>query len=338
LGVVVRFCKPHSQGMHTNDIAPLHVIVGAGQIGPLVAERLLARGVRVRLVRRGRFQGVPTGAEVVTADTTNPAEAKEALRGASVVYHAANPAYHRWPAELVPLARGIVAGAAAAGARLVALDNLYSYAVPVDGLLRETTRVAPVSKKGALRAEAAELMLDAHRRGAVPVSLVRASDFVGPRVTRSILGERFWTKLFAGKPVEVMGDPDQPHTYSYAPDVADVLVTLALTEGVDGEVWHAPSLPAESTRTWMERFAALAGRPLRTQNLVPFLMHVAGFFLPEAGELPEMMYQWRTPYVLDDTKFRTRFGAEPTPLGSVVRETFAWASARYAAQPLLKAS
>jgi len=323
--------------MKTNDLAPLHVIVGAGQIGPLVAERLLARGLRVRLVRRGAFRGVPGGAEVVTADTTDPAQAKEALRGASVVYHTANPAYHRWPAELVPLARGIVAGTAASGARLVALDNLYSYAVPADGRLRETTPVGPVSKKGALRAQAAELMLDAHRRGDVPVALVRASDFVGPHVTRSILGERFWQKLFAGKPVEVMGDADQPHTYSYAPDVAEALVTLALAEGVGGAVWHAPALPAESTRTWMQRFAELAGRPLRTQTLAPFLLHAASLFLPEAGELPEMMYQWRTPYVLDDTKYRARFGVEPTLLATVLRETFAWASAEYA-RSLVKAS
>jgi nucleoside-diphosphate-sugar epimerase len=323
--------------MTTSSIPPLHVIVGAGQIGPRVAERLLARGLRVRLVRRGAFQGSPPGVEVVNADTTNPAEAKEALRGASVVYHTANPAYHRWAAELVPLARGIVAGAAAAGARLVALDNLYSYAVPPDGRLSEATRIGPVSKKGVLRAEAAELMLDAQRRGELSVTIVRASDFVGPHVTRSILGERFWTKLFAGKAVEVMGDAEQPHTYSYAPDVADALVTLALADGVDGQVWHAPALPAESTRAWLQRFADLAGRPLRTQNLAPFLLHVASLFLPEAGELPEMMYQWRTPYLLDDSKYRARFGIDPTPLATVVRDTFAWASARYA-QPLLKAS
>jgi len=50
-----------------------------------------------------------------------------------------------------------------------------------------------------------------------------------------------------------------------------------------------------------------------------------------------MMYQWRTPYVLDATKYRARFGAEPTPLATVLRDTFAWASAEYA-RPLLKAS
>jgi hypothetical protein len=49
------------------QLAPLHVIAGAGQIGPMVAERLLARGLRVRMIRRGAFTDAPKGAETVSA-------------------------------------------------------------------------------------------------------------------------------------------------------------------------------------------------------------------------------------------------------------------------------
>lgn len=318
----------------TNSGAPLHVIIGSGQIGPQVAERLLARGLRVRLVRRSSTHASPRGAESVRADVTDPAQATEASRGASVVYHTGNPRYHRWAQELLPLARGIVAGASAAGARLVVLDNLYAYGVPPDGRISETTPLAPVSKKGALRAEAAQLLLAAHTRGAVPVTLLRPSDFVGPGVGNSLLGERFWTKLFAGKPVEVLGDPAQPHSFSYGPDVADALVTLAFAEDdAYGTVWHPPVLPAEPTRVWVERFAALAGVAPRTQALTPLLLRLAGLFIPEAGELPEMLYQWRSPFILDDTRFRARFGAAPTPRERVVAETFAWAAATHRARP-----
>lgn len=312
--------------------APLHVIIGSGQIGPQVAERLLARGFRVRLVRRGTAQSAPAGAEAVRADVMNPAEATEAIRGASVVYHTANPRYHRWGQELLPLARGISAGARAAGSRLVVLDNLYAYGVPANGRLTETTAVAPVSKKGALRAEAARFLLDAHARGDVPVSILRASDFVGPGVVNSQLGDRFWTKLFAGKPVEVLGDPSTPHSFSYGSDVADALVTLALAaDDAYGNVWHAPVLPAEPTLSWIEQFAALAGVAPRTQKLAPLLLHFAGLFMPEAGELPEMFYQWNAPFILDDTRFRTRFGTAPTPRERVLTETFAWAAEKHRA-------
>jgi nucleoside-diphosphate-sugar epimerase len=316
--------------------APLHVIVGAGQIGPLIATRLLARGQRVRLIQRGPFTGGPAGAETVRADVADPAAATEAMRGASVVYHCANPRYHRWRQELLPLTRGITRGAAASGARLVALDNLYMYRLAGDGRLAEDTAIGPVSRKGALRAEAAAVMLEAHARGELAVVIARAADFVGPGCANSVLGERFWTKLLAGKPVELYGDPDQPHSYSYAPDVADGLVTLglrdpALADGADvyGRVWHLPALPAEPTRVWVERFAAAAGVPPRFTTMSSLMLRIAGLFIPEAGELPEMIYQWRSPFRLDDARFRARFAAAPTDAPTVATATVAWARARF---------
>jgi len=321
-----------------SSTAPLHVVAGAGQLGPLIAQRLLARGQRVRILRRSAVTDAPAGAEAMSADLADPAAAAEAMRGASVVYHVANPRYHRWAEELVPLARGITRGAAANGARLVALDNLYMYRLAGDGRLAEDTEIAPVSKKGALRAEAAAVMLDAHARGDLAVVIARAADFFGPGCATSVLGERFWTKLLAGKPVELFGDPDQPHTYSYVPDVADGLVTLGLDDpalapgtGVYGRVWHLPALPAEPTRVWLERFAAGVGMPPRFTRMSPLLLRAVGLFLPEAGELPEMMYQWRTPFRLDDSQFRARFGAVPSDARTVVAATVAWARSRFAA-------
>jgi len=329
--------------MTTRRTAPspstaLHVIAGAGQIGPMIAERLIARGYRVRMIRRGAFSDAPAGAETVSASVADPAAAAEAMRGASVVYHCANPRYHRWSEELVPLARGITEGAARNGARLVALDNLYMYRVPADGRLAEDTAIGPVSRKGALRVEAAAVLLDAHARGDLPVAIGRASDFFGPGNTNSILGDRLWSKLYAGRRVELVGDPDQPHTYSYTGDVADGLVTLGLADpmlssdaDVYGRVWHLPANPAEPTRTWVHRFAHAIGVEARITRLSPLLLHLAGLFIPEAGEVPEMIYQWRTPFVLDDSQFRSRFGASPAPLARAVAETVAWARKRYAA-------
>jgi nucleoside-diphosphate-sugar epimerase len=307
---------------------PLHVIVGAGQIGPLLAERLLAKGMRVRMIRRGQPLE-ESGIEIVSANVSDPNAAAEAMRGASVVYHCANPLYDRWDTELVPLAKGIAAGAARAGARLVVLDNLYMYD-PSAGPMRPDSANAPRSKKGHFRVEAADAMLAAHARGEVPVAIARAADFFGPRVGRSLFGERFWPRLFANKTVEVMGDPDQPHTYSYAPDVADGLLTLGeANDDAFGRVWHLPALPAESTRTWVERFARAANRSVKMSPLSPTLLRIAGLFMREAGELPEMMYQWRTPFVLDDSDFRATFKASPTQLDRAVRDTVKWAAQRY---------
>jgi nucleoside-diphosphate-sugar epimerase len=329
----MRGCKDDDAPMNTGNGAPLHVVVGAGQIGPRIAERLLARGLRVRMVRRGP-PGIVPGVETLSAELADPAAATRALAGAAVVYHTATPPYHRWRDELLPLTRGLAIGAAKAGARLVALDNLYMYGRAPAGLMREDTPVAPCSKKGALRAEAAALLLEHHRRGDVQVAIARASDFVGPgAVLAAIFGDRFWARLLAGKPVEILGDPDAPHTYSHTHDLADGLVTLG-TRGTDedfGRVWHLPALAAEPTRAWVERFARAAGVAPRLTTMPPVMLKVVGLFVPAAGEVAEMIYQWRGPFIVDDRAFRERFGVLPTAADVVVRDTLAWARRRYLA-------
>ena len=118
----------------------LHVVLGAGQIGSRVASRLVARGVRVRQVHTGR-SAVGPGVEAAAGDITDLEFAAAVTAGAAVVYDCMNPPYHRWPALLLPIARGAVHGAARAGARLVALDCLYMYGRP-QGPMREALSLA----------------------------------------------------------------------------------------------------------------------------------------------------------------------------------------------------
>jgi nucleoside-diphosphate-sugar epimerase len=57
----------------------------------------------------------------------------------------------------------------------------------------------------------------------------RATDFFGPGVSVSALGERFWPALLSGKPVDWVGNPDAPHSFAYLPDLAAAYVALANT-------------------------------------------------------------------------------------------------------------
>ena len=121
-------------------------------------------------MRIGRRQAVPSrveGVENVAVDVRDADAVARAAEGASVVYHCVNPLYQEWPEMLLPMTRGIVDGAARARARLVVLDNLYMYGDTSH--MTEESPMAPVSKKGALRVQAAELLLDADARGRVPV-------------------------------------------------------------------------------------------------------------------------------------------------------------------------
>ncbi|NUP07348.1 MAG: NAD(P)H-binding protein [Polyangiaceae bacterium] len=316
---------------HIETHAPLHVVLGAGQIGPLVAARLLDRGYRVRMVRRGRFQDVPAGVETMSGDVSDPKAAAELMRGAAVVYNTVNPPYTDWPQKLMPLVRGVVSGAARAGAHLVSLDNLYMYGQAPGGRMTEDCPIAPCSKKGELRAKAAAEMIAARDRGDLALTIGRASDFIGPGATLSaVFGDRFWPRALSGKAGEVNGDPDQPHSYSYVPDVADALVTLGTDDRAKNGLWHLPVDTALTTREVMTRIGLTVGRDLRAKCIPNWVLRGLGIFSPILTELAEMSYQWRAPFVLDDTRFRSTFGKGATPWDEVIPATVAWARGHYA--------
>lgn len=308
----------------------LHVVLGAGQIGPLVADRLLKAGHRVRLVRRGASASGPSGAELRSVDLADPAAAAEVMTGAEVVYHCVTPAYERWGELLLPLQRGILEGARRAAAHLVVLDNLYAYGRAPGGQMDERSPIAPCSKKGELRAQAAALLLSARDRGELPVTIGRASDFIGPGATlASIFGERFWQRVMSGKSGECFGDPDAPHSYSYVDDVAAGLVTLGTDPRARGQVWHLPVNAAEPTRRLIARVGEHLGRGLTTSRVPTWALRMMGWFVPVVGELVEMTYQWEGPFVVDDAKFRGTFGYGATPWDQALPPTVAWAKDRF---------
>jgi nucleoside-diphosphate-sugar epimerase len=278
------------------------------------------------------------------------------------VYDCTSPAYDAWATDLFPVARGALYAAASAGAKLIVLDNLYMYGRP-DGPIRETSPIAPCSRKGELRARLADERADAHKRGDVRIATARAGDFFGPGVVRqTTFGERFYLRAFAGKRVECFGDPDMPHALSYAPDVARALVTLADHDDALGGVWHVPTNPAESMRQTVERLAGALARlgphsrfaracgthdrvgphsrfaracgtqvPIRIARVPRIALRAMGLFAPLVREVAEMAYQWDVPYVLDDSRFRARFGSAPTPIEVIIDATARWASATFGA-------
>jgi uncharacterized protein YbjT (DUF2867 family) len=71
----------------------LQVVLGAGGgTGRAIVDELVRQGRQVRAVGRSALAGLPAEVEQVRADLYDPADAARAVDGASVVYHAAQPA------------------------------------------------------------------------------------------------------------------------------------------------------------------------------------------------------------------------------------------------------
>ena len=302
----------------------LHVVFGTGAIGLTTIEILAERGTPVRAVNRGGQAAVPDGVEVLAGDAMDSAFATKAATGAAVVYQCLNPPYTKWPEMFPPLQAAVLEGASAAGAKYVAMDNLYAYGSTNGAPLTEDLPYAATGSKGTTRAQMAQDLLEAHQSGKVRVAIGQASDYFGPRALLSAMGERVFYPAIGGKKAQVMGDPDQPHSYSYVPDIANGLVTLADHDEADGAAWHLPNAPAITTRNFINKVYAAAGHEPQIQAMSRVMVSVVGVFNGQVRELKEMLYEFEEPFVVDSSRFESTFGVHATPLAEAIPATVEW--------------
>jgi nucleoside-diphosphate-sugar epimerase len=308
-----------------------HVVFGAGQVGSLLAERLLAQGHEVRVAKRSAG-GVPPGAEAMLGDAAREEFCTEAAAGAAVVYHCMNPPYSTkvWVELLPRYMQNLIAASTRAGARLVVLDNVYMLGKPNGKRLTEDTPANPSSRKGEIRARMAQLLFDAHKRGDVRATSARASDFYGPRGTLTALGDFFWPRVLKGRSGQVIANPDMVHTFHYVPDVAAGLATLgSAPDDAFGRPWMLPCQPAGTFRDLVHRLEKHFGAAIPLSVVPGWMQSVLGIFIPPLREMPEMRYQWQEPFVVDDSAFRKRFGATPEDADRAAAATVEWARAHY---------
>jgi nucleoside-diphosphate-sugar epimerase len=303
----------------------LQVVLGAsGGTGRALVDELVRQGRRVRAVSRGPIAGLPAGVEHVAADLYDPAAASRAIAGASIVYHAAQPAYEHWAGNFERLNGSVADAAAAAGARLVFCDNLYMYG-PGSSPLTEATPQRATDRKGAQRIRLAADLLARHERGALEVVIGRSSDYFGPHGENTGPGERVFGAALEGKAAGVVGRTDVPHSFSYLPDLARAMVILGDRDEAAGRAWHLPVTDPLTVREFLDRVYAAAGTPVRIQLAGPTMVKLLGLVMPVMREIGVVLYQWNEPWISDWSAFETAFGPfERTPLDQAIATTLDW--------------
>ncbi|MBX0326260.1 NAD-dependent epimerase/dehydratase family protein [Oscillochloris sp. ZM17-4] len=310
-----------------------HVVLGSGPLGMATVEALLRRGHIVRIVNRSGQAEAPAGAAVVRADLYDQASVRAVAEGAAAVYQCAQPGYAEWVAKFPPLQTAIIAGAAAAGAKLIVAENLYMYG-QVDGPIHEDLPYAAHTRKGRVRAQMAEQVAAAHRSGQLRAASARGSDFYGPGVLGSSLGERVFQPALAGKAAQATGRLDLPHSYTYIGDFGETMAILGEREDALGRHWHVPSAAPLTQRELIGLIYQELGLEPKMSGMGRLMMTLGGLFIPEARETVEMMYEFERPFVVDSSRAEAAFGQRPTPLAEGVRRTVAWYRAHHAALPI----
>lgn len=301
----------------------VHVVTGAGPVGWTVAEQLAEQGKNVRILTRSGTGPEHPLVDRVTADVQDPAQVRDALAGATAVFHCIHGSSYTadaWQAELPQAEQAVLAAAGEAGAVVVFPESLYSYSEPG----RPMTEAGPRAAEGGKRGVRTQL-LEARADSPTNTVTVVAGDFFGPRVKTSHAGERLVPAVLAGKKVWVIGSTDQPHSFTYVPDLAAAMIHTAATPSLWNGVWHAPTGPAITQRRLATAFTEAGGVAAPKVAAVPgWVLRALGVFSKDMREVAEMLYQFEEPFVMDSTASEAALGLAPTPLPEAAAATVAW--------------
>ena len=139
-----------------------------------------------------------------------------------------------------------------------------------------------------------------------------------------MLGERVFEPILAGRPVQLLGDIDQPHTFTYLPDFARGMLSVAQDPEAYGQIWHVPSAPALSVCKMVEMAHELAQQTTRIRVMPGWLFAALTLVHPLLRELKEMQFLWDRPYQVDHGMFAARFWADFTPTELGLARTLDW--------------
>ena len=302
----------------------MQTILGAnGTIGSLLAKELVRYTSRIRLVSRTpRKQNASD--ELFPADLSNAQLVDKAIEGSEVVYLLVGFDYNLkvWQEKWPRLMRATLDACIRHNAKLVFFDNVYSYDKNALGHMTEESPMNPPSKKGLVRRQIADMLMQEVKAGKLQALIARAADFYGPDNEKSFLIQVVYKNLKKGKRANWFSDLDKKHSFTYTPDAARAVALLGNTPDAFNQVWH---LPTDKNAMTGRQIANLFMKEMNVKSKVSviplWMVKAIGLFIPFMNEMPEMMYQYDRDYIFDSGKFEKRFGIQATPYEEGIRQT-----------------
>jgi len=302
----------------------MQTILGAnGTIGSVLAKELTTYTDKIRLISRNPRK-VNESDELFPADLSYPAIVDEAVEGSDVVYIVVGFDYNLkvWEEKWPNLIRATIDACIKHNARLVFFDNVYMYDINAISHMTEESMINPPSRKGAVRKQIAQMIMDEVKAGKLMALIARSADFYGPGNERSFVTEMVYKNFLKGMRANWFINPDKKHSFTYTPDAAKATAMLGNTEDAFNTVWHLPT--DKNTLTGRE-FITLFAHEMNVANKVfvmpAWLIRVVGTFIPIMKEMPEMMYQYDRDYFFDSSKFEKKFNFKTTSYQEGVKLT-----------------
>ena len=306
------------------DAKSVLVLGASGGIGGEMLRQLVAKGWKVRALKRGL--GVASrkaeGVEWIEGDAMNAQDVDSASEGCSVIIHAVNPpGYRGWGRQVLPMIDNTIAAAAAQGATIVLPGTVYNYGPDAFPVLHEDALQRPLTRKGKIRVEMEKRLHEATENRNVRVIVVRAGDFFGPGARNNWLAQGMIRPGAVPTDIKLPGTPGIGHQYAYLPDVAATMI--ALLEMGD----KLPPFASYHMAGYWDQDGTQLGRAIQrvleshgakppTLKAFPWWMvQLAAPFNETLREMMEMRYLWQCPVRMENQRLLQVLGAEPhTPL------------------------
>jgi nucleoside-diphosphate-sugar epimerase len=289
------------------------ILGSSGIIGTELAKSLLQYTDKIRLVSRKPKLVNPTD-QLVIADLTNAQQVLSAVEGSQVVYLTVGLQYKIsvWQKQWPIIMQNVIAACKTHKAKLVFFDNVYVYGL-VNGWMKEDTRVNPISKKGEVRAQIAQMIMSEVEKGNLDAIIARAADFYGPNTPLSFVTVTVFNNYKKGKKAQWFIDANKKHSMTYTPDAGKATALLGNTNSAYNQVWH---LPTDKNVLTGKEFIELAAKEFGVKPnytvLKMWMIQMAGYFIPVVKESIEMLYQNENDYLFESTKFEKAFNFKPT--------------------------
>jgi nucleoside-diphosphate-sugar epimerase len=179
--------------------------------------------------------------------------------------------------------------------------------------MTETTPYRPVSKKGIVRKQVAEMVMKAVEKGEIEALIARAADFYGPATPLSFITAMVFENFVKGKKAQWMIRDDVRHALTYTPDAGKATALLGNSSEAFNQVWHLPTDPSVLTgKEFIELTAEHFDAEPKYSVLKKGLLKMIGAFIPVIRESIEMLYQMEDDYIFYSSKFDRTFNFKTT--------------------------
>lgn len=288
----------------------MQTILGAsGQIGEELARELKRNFTSdIRIVSRDAKKVNDTDT-VFSADLTIKEKAVEALKDTEIAYFTLGLPMNSdlWEKQFLLITRNVIDACKINQTKLVFFDNTYMYPQD-DRLLTEETVFDPVGRKGKVRKEMAEMVLNEIKSGELTAVICRAPEFYGPAKTQSITNTLIFDNIKQDKKLKVLLRDNTLRSLIWTPDASRAAALIGNTPDAYGQTWH---LPIDDNKLNYKQFIALAskiyGKELKYSVIPEFVFKIGAIFNKRLKELQELLPRYKYDNLFDDSKFKKRF-------------------------------